>query len=51
MNAHFKKLSPRARAAAREGTDQSPRLGFNCLTGDYSRDKNKFDPSGVVSSL
>jgi hypothetical protein len=41
------KLSPRARAAARQGADRYPLLGFNALTGKFNRDKCEVDLSGV----
>src|SRR5918995_1319500 len=41
------KLSPRAIAAARQGADRNPLLGFNCLTGRYNRDKSEVDLTGV----
>ena len=47
MNAQFKKLSPRARAAAKQGADRNPITGFNCQTGKYIRDKAEIDLSGV----
>ena len=47
MTTHYRKLSPRARAAAKQGADRNPITGFNCVTGKHIRDKAEIDLSGV----